>query len=143
MGIGETGLDFFRDRSPRELQEDSFRRHIDLAKEKDLPVVVHVRDAYERTLEILKDEGLPQKGGVVHCFSGTREDAEAFLALGMYLSFTGTVTFPSRRNTQWVETVLPGVPLERMMVETDCPYLAPHPYRGQREDRSDQGAVKG
>ena len=134
VGIGETGLDFFRDRSPRELQEDSFRRHIDLAKEKDLPVVVHVRDAYERTLEILKDEGLPQKGGVVHCFSGTREDAEAFLALGMYLSFTGTVTFPSRRNTQWVETVLPGVPLERMMVETDCPYLAPHPYRGQRNE---------
>lgn len=134
VAIGETGLDFFRDRSPRSLQEDSFRRHIDLAKERDLPVVVHVRDAYQRALEILKDEGLPEKGGVVHCFSGTVKDAEAFLDLGMYLSFTGTVTFPSRRNTQWVETVLPTVPLERVMVETDCPYLAPHPYRGQRNE---------
>jgi len=73
---------------------------------------------------------------VVHCFSGTPQDAEAFLDLGMYLSFTGTVTFPSRRNTQWVEAVLPVVPLERMMVETDCPYLAPHPYRGQRNEPS-------
>ncbi len=134
VGIGETGLDFFRDRSPRDLQEDSFRRHIDLAKETDLPLVVHVRDAYSRTLEILQEEGLPQRGGVVHCFSGTLKDAEAFLDLGMYLSFTGTVTFPSRRNTEWIEKILPRVPLESMMVETDCPYLAPHPFRGQRNE---------
>ncbi len=134
VGIGETGLDFFRDRSPRDLQEDSFRRHIDLAKDTDLPLVVHVRDAYSRTLEILQEEGLPQRGGVVHCFSGTLKDAEAFLDLGMYLSFTGTVTFPSRRNTEWIEKILPRVPLESMMVETDCPYLAPHPFRGQRNE---------
>jgi TatD DNase family protein len=134
VGIGETGLDFFRDRSPRDLQEDSFRKHIDLAKETDLPLVVHVRDAYLRALQILQEEGLPERGGVVHCFSGTLKDAEAFLDLGMYLSFTGTVTFPSRRNTEWVEKILPDVPLEKMMVETDCPYLAPHPYRGQRNE---------
>ena len=134
VAVGETGLDFFRDRSPRSIQEDSFRRHIRLAREAGLPVVVHVRDAYPRALQILQEENLPEKGGVVHCFSGTVQDAEAFLKLGMYLSFTGTVTYQGRRNREWSETVLSMAPLDRMMIETDCPYLAPHPYRGKRNE---------
>jgi TatD DNase family protein len=134
VGIGETGLDFFRDRSPRPLQEKAFRRHLKLAGETRLPVVIHVRDAYSRTLEILMEEGIPERGGVVHCFSGTLDDAEAFLKLGLYLSFTGTVTYEGRKNREWSERVLSKVPLERIMVETDCPYLTPHPLRGQRNE---------
>jgi TatD DNase family protein len=134
VGVGETGLDFFRDRSPRDLQEESFRLHLALAKETRQPVVIHVRDAYPRALQILEEEGLPEKGGVVHCFSGTAEDAEAFLEMGLYLSFTGTVTYEGKKNRVWSEEVLSLVPLERMMVETDCPYLSPHPLRGQRNE---------
>ena len=134
VGIGETGLDFFRDRSPRPVQEESFRKHIRLAKEISLPLIVHVRDAYERSLGIMKEEGLPERGCVVHCFSGTVRDAEAFLDLGAYLSFTGTITFPSEKNREWTEEVLSSVPLERMMVETDSPYLTPHPHRGKRNE---------
>jgi TatD DNase family protein len=134
VGVGETGLDFFRDRSPRPLQEDSFRLHLALAKETGQPVVIHVRDAYDRALEILREESIPEKGGVVHCFSGTVEDAAAFLEMGLYLSFTGTVTYEGRKNRDWAEKVLGFVPLDRMMVETDCPYLSPHPLRGQRNE---------
>ena len=134
VGIGETGLDFFRDRSPRNLQEDSFRRHLDLAKETGLPVVIHVRDAYPGSFEILKEEGLPPRGGVVHCFSGTARDAVAYLDLGLHLSFTGTVTFPSKRNREWAREILTLVPLEKVFVETDSPYLPPHPFRGKRNE---------
>lgn len=134
VGVGETGLDFFRDRSPRELQEESFRGHLALAKETGQPVVIHIRDAYSRALQILEEEGLPERGGVVHCFSGTIQDAEAFLAMGLYLSFTGTITYEGRKNREWAESVLSLVPLERMMVETDSPYLTPHPFRGQRNE---------
>lgn len=134
VGVGETGLDFFRDRSPRDLQEQSFRFHLALAKETGQPVVIHVRDAYPRALKILQEEGVPERGGVVHCFSGTAEDARAFLQMGLFLSFTGTVTYEGRKNRQWSEEILSLVPLERMMVETDCPYLTPHPQRGQRNE---------
>jgi len=134
VGIGETGLDFFRDRSPRPVQEDSFRKHIRLAKESSLPLVVHVRDAYERSLDIMRDEGLPERGCVIHCFSGTVNDAHAFLDLGAFLSFTGTITFPSSKNREWADEILSTVPLEKMMVETDCPYLTPHPHRGKRNE---------
>ena len=134
VGVGETGLDFFRDRSPRDLQEESFRLHLALARETGQPVVIHVRDAYPRALEILEEEGLPQQGGVVHCFSGSARDAEDFLDRGLYLSFTGTVTYEGRKNRVWAEEILRLVPLERLMVETDCPYLTPHPLRGQRNE---------
>ena len=134
VGIGETGLDFFRDRSPRQLQEESFRLHLALAKETGQPVVVHIRDAYERALRILQEEGIPERGGVVHCFSGTADDASSLLEMGLYLSFTGTITYEGRKNREWSEKVLNTVPLERMMVETDCPYLSPHPLRGQRNE---------
>jgi TatD DNase family protein len=134
VAVGETGLDFFRDRSPRELQEESFRLHLALAKKTNQPVVIHVRDAYARAFEILQEEGIPERGGQVHCFSGTAEDAKAFLEMGLHLSFTGTVTYEGKRNTTWAEEVLQVVPLERMMIETDCPYLTPHPMRGQRNE---------
>lgn len=134
VAVGETGLDFFRDRSPRELQEESFRLHLALAKKTNQPVVIHVRDAYPRALEILREEGIPERGGQVHCFSGSVEDAKAFLEMGLYLSFTGTITYEGRRNTTWAREVLEAVPLERMMVETDSPYLTPHPMRGQRNE---------
>ncbi len=134
VGVGETGLDFFRDRSPRDIQEESFRMHLTLAKETGQPVVIHVRDAYARAMQILEEEGLPERGGVVHCFSGTTEDAEAFLGMGLNLSFTGTITYEGKKNREWTEKVLSLVPLGRMMVETDCPYLSPHPLRGQRNE---------
>ncbi len=134
VAIGETGLDFFRNRSPRPLQEDSFRKHIKLAVETGLPLVVHVRDAYERSLQIMAEQPLPERGFVIHCFSGTVDDASDFLKMGAFLSFTGTVTFPSRKNREWTEKVLSAVPLERIMVETDCPYLTPHPFRGKRNE---------
>jgi TatD DNase family protein len=134
VGVGETGLDFFRDRSPRDLQEESFRRHIALAREAEKPLVIHVRDAYSRALQILGEEGIPGKGAVVHCFSGTAKDAQSFLEMGLYLSFTGTVTYEGKKNREWSEAILSMVPLERVMVETDCPYLSPHPLRGQRNE---------
>lgn len=134
VGIGETGLDFFRDRSPRDIQEESFRWHLALAKKSRKPVVIHVRDAYTRALQILEEEGLPEKGGVIHCFSGTTRDAEAFLDMGLNLSFTGTITYEGRKNREWADKVISLVPLERMMVETDCPYLTPQPMRGQRNE---------
>jgi TatD DNase family protein len=134
VGIGETGLDFFRDRSPRQVQEESFRLHLALAQKTGKPVVIHVRDAYPRAIQILNEEGLPDSGGVVHCFSGSPEDAHTFLEMGLLLSFTGTVTYEGRKNREWSEKVLKTVPLERMMVETDCPYLTPHPMRGQRNE---------
>lgn len=134
VGVGETGLDFFRDRSPRPVQEESFRRHLALARQAAKPVVIHVRDAYERALEILRQEGVSPSGGVIHCFSGSLGDAEAFLEMGLMLSFTGTVTYQGRRNRNWSEEILTAVPLERIMIETDCPYLTPHPHRGQRNE---------
>lgn len=134
VGIGETGLDFFRDHSPRDIQEESFRGHLTLAKKTGQPVVIHVRDAYTRALQILEEEGLPERGGVIHCFSGTTRDAEAFLEMGLNLSFTGTITYEGKKNREWADKVLTLVPLERMMVETDSPYLTPHPMRGQRNE---------
>ena len=134
VGIGETGLDFFKDHSPRPLQEKSFRLHLALAREAGKPLVIHVRDAYADALRVLGEEGVGQMGAVVHCFSGTVDDAAAFLEMGLNLSFTGTVTYEGKKNREWSEKVLSFVPLERMMVETDSPYLAPHPFRGQRNE---------
>jgi len=134
VGIGETGLDFFLDRSPRSSQEESFRLHLALAVKTAKPLVIHIRNAYAEACRILGEVGVPEKGAVVHCFSGSSEDAMALLEMGLHLSFTGTVTFEGKKNLQWSEEILSLVPLERMMVETDAPYLAPHPFRGQRNE---------
>jgi TatD DNase family protein len=129
--LGETGLDFYYDNSPREDQRIHFRAFIRLAKELGLPLSMHVRDAYEEAVQILRREGDGQVQGVMHCFTGTAEDARALLDLGVFLSFSGIVTF---KNAQALREVVQAVPLDRLLIETDCPLLAPVPYRGKRNE---------
>lgn len=130
VAIGEIGLDYFYDFSPREVQQRVFIEHLDLARQLKLPIIIHDRDAHGDTLEIIKKEG---KGltGVFHCFSGSMEMAHEVLKLGFYLSVGGTVTF---KKSAKLKTIVPNMPLDRLLLETDCPYLTPEPYRGQRNE---------
>ena len=125
--IGEIGLDFHYDLSPRPLQIECFRCHLQLAKEKKLPVILHCRDAEQEFLQSLKDIGVPQSG-VVHCCTCAWEYVETFLEMGLYIGVTGMVTFPKLHT---VHTIAKRCPLNRLLVETDGPYLAPVPHRGQ------------
>ena len=127
--IGEIGLDYFYDNSPRDLQKKWFARQIQLAHELNLPVIIHDRDAHSDTLDILKAEKVTECGGVVHCYSGSAEMAKEILDMGMYIAFGGSLTFKNARKT--VEAAK-YVPLDRILIETDCPYLAPEPHRGKR-----------
>ncbi len=132
VGVGECGLDYFRNLSPREDQERVFRWHIGMAREHDLPLVVHCRDAYPDLFRILDDEN--RKGtvrGIMHCFSGGPDEAVKSLELGFWVSFSGVITYPNAPNTREAAKV---VPLERTLIETDCPYLAPQPVRGKRNE---------
>jgi len=131
VGLGETGLDFSYDYSPREDQRIHFRSFIRLAREIEMPLSVHVRDAYGEATHILREEGAGQVRGVMHCFTGSVEEAEALLDLGLYLSFSGIVTFKSAHT---LREVARRVPLDRLLMETDCPLLAPVPYRGKRNE---------
>lgn len=134
VAVGETGLDYYRDRTPREVQQAGFRRHLKLAEEADLPVVIHCRDAQEDCLAILREEAERRdlaRRFVMHCFGGNAEEAAAFVELGGYVSFSGVVTFPNAQATRDAAAV---VPLHRTMVETDCPFLAPQPRRGKRNE---------
>jgi TatD DNase family protein len=131
VAIGEIGLDFFRDRSPREDQERVFRRFIRLARELSLPIIVHDRDAHDRVMQILVEERAGEVGGVLHCFSGDPEMARRCIDLGFAISIPGTVTFPSNKALQ---EVVRGVKIEHLLVETDSPYLAPVPHRGKRNE---------
>lgn len=131
VAIGEIGLDYYRDRAPREVQQQAFRRQIRLARELGKPIIVHDRDAHEDVLAILESEKTPGLTGVLHCFSGDREMARRILDLGFYLSFTGTITYP---KNQPVRDLLRDLPIESLLIETDCPYLAPQPYRGKRNE---------
>ena len=131
VGLGETGLDFYYEYAPREAQRRHFRAFIQLALELDLPLSMHVREAYAEAADILRQEGGGRVRGVMHCFTGTAPEAEALLALGLSLSFSGIVTF---KNAQDLRTVVPLVPTDRLLIETDCPYLAPVPYRGRRNE---------
>jgi TatD DNase family protein len=136
VAIGEIGLDYFRDLSPRPVQRDAFQRQLALADALGLPIVVHSRDAVEDTYTILRawqrsrDGGVP---GVLHCFGYDAEWAERFLELGYLLSIPGTVTYPNAERMQGVARMLPE---ERILVETDCPYLTPQPWRGKRNEPS-------
>lgn len=132
VAIGEIGLDYYRNLSPRETQQEVFRRQIRLAKQLDLPLVVHIRQAYEDAKMILKEEGAAEVGGVLHCFSGDESMATWAIGEGFYLAFTGVVTFPRSRALQIAATI----PLENLLLETDCPFLAPVPYRGKRNEPS-------
>ncbi|KGK89446.1 hydrolase TatD [Desulfosporosinus sp. HMP52] len=130
LAWGEIGLDYYRDLSPRPIQKEVFIQQIKLANEIGLPIVIHNRDAHQDVLEIVKANP-PQYGGVFHCYSGSWEMAEILLKLGFYLSFAGPVTYKNARHT--VE-VAKRIPLDRMLVETDSPYLTPEPRRGKRNE---------
>jgi TatD DNase family protein len=131
VGVGETGLDFFYNHSPPEAQRAAFRRFVHLALEVHKPLVVHVRDAHAEAIAILREERAREAGGQVHCFTGTVEDAREYLALDLHVSFTGIVTF---RNADVLRAAARITPLDRLLVETDCPYLAPVPMRGKRNE---------
>lgn len=129
-GIGETGLDYYRDRSTPELQQDLFRRHIALARERRLPLVVHCRNAHEDVIDILRMEGKGEVRGVMHCFSGDLDNAKKSLDLGFLLGLGGSITYDEER---WRPLVC-EVGLSGLVVETDCPFLTPVPHRGQRNE---------
>lgn len=130
-GIGETGLDYYYDQSPRDIQQESFRKHIRASLKTGLPLIIHARDADEDIIRILKEEGA--KSGVMHCFSSGSWLAEEALKLGFYISFSGIVTF---KKADDLRAIVKTVPLERILVETDSPYLAPIPYRGRTNEPS-------
>ena len=129
VAIGEIGLDFFRDRAPREVQRTAFRAQIRLAREIGKPLIVHDRDAHTEVLAMLREEGAGEIGGVMHCFSGDLELARACVALGFFITFAGPLTYPANGP---LRAVAEGLPIDVMLVETDCPYLAPQPWRGRR-----------
>ena len=131
VAIGECGLDFYYDNSPRAEQEDVFRRQIRLAHEVELPLVIHVRDAWERFFTILDEEGVPERGGVVHCFTGNQANANDSLQRGLHLSIPGVLTF---KNPGDLPEVVKTMPADRFFVETDSPFLAPIPHRGKRNE---------
>lgn len=132
VGVGEIGLDYFNDqRSPHFRQQEVFARQLEIARQLHLPVSIHVRDALADAYPILRDSHINEFGGVMHSFNGSPEWAEKFMDLGMYISFSGVVSFGSAEQ---VQRSAQAVPLERMMVETDAPYLTPSPYRGKQNE---------
>lgn len=133
VGIGETGLDYYYKHSPPAEQQKAFTTHIEAALEADVPLVIHTRDADDDTVRILKEAGQGRARGVFHCFSGGQKLAEAALELGFCISFSGIITF---KKAEELRAVVKQVPLDRILVETDAPYLAPEPYRGKRNEPS-------
>lgn len=131
LAIGEIGLDYHYDFSPRDVQREVFARQLELARELELPVAIHMREATQDTLAILRDHKITF--GVMHCFSGSAETAELCVDIGLHVSFTGSVTFKNARKVVEAAAV---VPMDRLMAETDCPYLSPEPVRGRRNDPS-------
>lgn len=129
--IGEIGLDYHYEQPARDVQQRAFRLQLELAQQLQLPVVIHEREAHEDALRILAD--FPDVTGVFHCFSGSWELAKVLLARGWYLGFTGVVTF---KNARKAVEVVEKMPLDRLLIETDCPYMAPEPFRGRRNDPS-------
>jgi TatD DNase family protein len=131
LAIGETGLDYYYDNSPRDVQREVFRRQLALAKKLDLPVIIHTRDADSDTEEILTQVGATR--GVLHCFTSGEKLAEFALSIGFFISFSGIVTFP---NAKVLAEIARRAPADRILMETDCPYLAPVPHRGKRNEPS-------
>ena len=131
VAIGETGLDYHYDDADPEKQKFWLRAQLDLAKELDMPVVIHDRDSKGECIAILKEKQITN--GVIHCFSGSAETAKEIIKMGLYISFTGVITF---KNARRAIEALSVIPIERLFIETDCPYMAPEPFRGQRNDSS-------
>jgi TatD DNase family protein len=131
VALGELGLDFHYDYSPRDVQREVFRRQLRLAREVGLPVIVHTREADEETVAILEEEAAQETGGVIHCFTGGPGLARRALALGFYISFSGIVAFP---RAEAIQEVAKTVPEDHLLVETDAPFLAPPPHRGKRNE---------
>ena len=124
VALGEIGLDYYWDDVPSDKQKEVFQQQVDLAKKHQKPIIIHCRDAYEDTYEVLKKNGHP---GIMHCYSGSVEMAKRFIDLGFYISLAGPVTF---KNARVPKDVAEKIGLEHLLIETDCPYLTPHPYRG-------------
>ncbi|MGX9132846.1 TatD family hydrolase [Rummeliibacillus sp. JY-2-4R] len=133
VAIGETGLDYHFDKSPKDVQQELLRKQIQLAKKVNLPIVIHNREATEDCVRILQEEHAEEVGGVMHCFSGSVETAKRCVKLNFMISLGGPVTF---KNAKKPKTVAKEIPLQYLMIETDAPYLAPHPYRGKRNEPS-------
>lgn len=133
VALGEMGLDYHWDKSPKDVQKVVFRKQIQLAKRVKLPIIIHNREATEDIVEILQEEGAEEVGGIMHCFSGSVEIAKKCIEMNFYISLGGPVTFKNAKRPKEVAT---EIPLERLLIETDCPYLAPHPYRGKRNEPS-------
>ena len=131
VAIGEIGLDYHYEDIPREIQKNAFRMQMELARELDMPVIVHEREAHGDAMDILED--FPEVSGVFHCYSGSWEMAKILLKKGWYLGFTGVITF---KNARKAVEVVENAPLHRLLIETDCPYMAPEPFRGRRCDPS-------
>lgn len=131
VGIGETGLDYHWDKSPKDVQQEVFRKQIQLAKKVNLPIVIHNRDATADVVRILKEEGAEKVGGIMHCFGGSVETAKECIKMNFIISLGGPVTF---KNAKTPKEVAAEIPLDKLLIETDAPYLAPHPYRGKRNE---------
>lgn len=131
VAIGEIGLDYYYDLSPREVQREVFRQQIRLARELDLPITIHDRDAHQDVFDILTEEKGWETRGIFHCYSGSEEMAREIVKRGFYISFSGSVTF---KNAAKLKKTAQNIPLDRILIETDCPYLSPVPYRGKRNE---------
>jgi len=131
VAIGESGLDYYYDQSPRNLQQSAYRRFVDMARRHNLTIISHVRDAHADAISILKETAAHELRGIVHCFTGDAEDARRYLELDQYLSFSGILTF---RNAEPVREAARFAPMDRILIETDAPYLAPIPHRGKRNE---------
>jgi TatD DNase family protein len=133
VALGEMGLDYYWDKSPKDVQKEVFRKQIALAKKVKLPIIIHNREATADILEILKEENAAEVGGIMHCFTGSIEVAKQCIDMNFYISFGGPVTF---KNAKKPKEVAKEIPLEHLLIETDCPYLTPHPFRGKRNEPS-------
>lgn len=138
IAVGEIGLDYHYDYSPREAQQQAFKEQLALAKQYNKPVIIHSREANQDTMTILTNDNIGDAGGVMHCFSGSRETAMECLRLGLYISFAGPLTFP---NAVKLRETAESIPLDRVLIETDAPYLTPVPFRGRRNEPARVGLV--
>ncbi|MCK4525611.1 MAG: TatD family hydrolase, partial [Candidatus Andersenbacteria bacterium] len=138
IAVGEIGLDYFRNLSPQEKQIEAFRLQLELANNHDMPIIIHCRDAYNDLLDILKEYKTSDWRGVIHCFAASWEIAEEFLELGFYIGFTGIITYYKDKsklgNEPEIYKVIKNTPLDKILIETDCPYIAPVPKRGERNE---------